>query len=53
MKLEGGVFAVRSIGELDQWVISLSSEGWRIISVVDRSTPINDSFLIISQREVE
>lgn len=53
MKLEGGVFLARSVGELDQYVISLSSEGWRIISVIDRSTQIDDSFLIISQREVK
>lgn len=53
MKLEGGVFLARSVGELDQHVISLSSEGWRIISVIDKSNQFQDSFLIISQREVK
>lgn len=53
MKFEGGVFQTRSVGELDQFVIGLSSEGWRIISVLDRSTSVDDRFLIICQREVK
>lgn len=53
MKMDGGVFEARSVHELDQQVIAFSAEGWRIISVLDRSTAHDDRFLIVAQREPE
>lgn len=53
MKLDGGVFEARSVHELDQNVIAFSAEGWRIITVIDRSTAHDDRFLIVAQREPE
>ncbi len=52
MKLNGGVFEVRSVHELDQNIITFSAEGWRI-TVIDRSTTHEDRFLIVAQQEPE
>lgn len=53
MQLDGGVFEARSVHELDQNIIAFSAEGWRIITVIDRSTTLDDRFLIVAQREPE
>lgn len=53
MKLEGYTGAFHRESQLEQAVRDLSEEGFRIVAVLDRSTPHNDRFLVVAQREPE
>ena len=47
--MSAGVYIARSEYELEQFVISLDKQGYRIVSVIDTR---NDSYLIIAQQDI-
>lgn len=55
MKMEGMVAEVRSVSDLHNFTVSLSEEGWRIVTVLDVSADRGSGarFLIVAQREPE
>lgn len=53
MKYEGGMFEARHPGELDSVVRELSADGYRVVTVIDRSSRHDDRFLIVAQKDVD
>ena len=53
VKYAGGMFEARSVGELHHMVLGLSSDGFRIVNVLDRSSPQYDRFIIVAQKDVD
>lgn len=53
VKYEGHTCEARSVGELHHMVRGLSSDGFRIVNVLDRSSLHDDRFLIVAQKDVD